>query len=63
MIVALIVLAIIMLFYGTILFEVHTLIKLTIKSREASKKLHNVMKEALNDSKEMTEETNDSNRV
>jgi hypothetical protein len=56
MIVALVVLAILIFFYWKLIFEVRTLTKLAKRSLEASEKIHDIMKEALNDSKEMMEE-------
>jgi hypothetical protein len=59
MILALTVLAILIFFYWKLIFEVQTLTKLAIRSLEASEKIHDIMKEALNDLKEMEEMTED----
>lgn len=56
MILALTVLAILIFFYWKLIFEVQTLTKLAKRSLEASEKFHDIMKEALNDLKEMTED-------
>jgi hypothetical protein len=56
MIVALVVLAILIFFYWKLIFEVQTLTKLAKRSLKASEEFHDIMKEALNDLKEMTEE-------
>ena len=55
MILALTVLAILIFFYGKIIFEVQILTKLAKRSLKASEKFHDIMKEALNDVKEMKE--------
>lgn len=57
MILALTVLAILIFFYGKIIFEVQILTKLAKRSLKVSEKFHDIMKEALNDVKEMTEES------
>ena len=53
MIVVFIVLAVIALFYGILLWDTYSLIKLAKKSLEASEKWQKIAKEVLNDSKEI----------